>query len=120
MNKTNTQTPKKYYMWVAVVGIAIVIALIFYITGGFSPYLLWLASTSIVTFLLYGFDKIQAKRDGGRVPEIILHSLALVGGFIGGWAGHFVFRHKTRKLVFLIVLVLATTLHVGLYYYLYI
>ena len=119
MKKTYIQAPKKYYTQVAGVGIAVVVALIFYITGGIPLYPLCLASTGIVTFVLYGFDKIQAKRDAGRVPEIVLHLLTLAGGFIGGWAGRFVFQHKTRKPVFLIVLVLATASHCGLCYYLY-
>ena len=89
---------------------------ILYKTNEISPYFLVLASTSIVTFVLYGFDKIQAKHDGSRVPETVLHVLALAGGFIGGWAGSLIFRHKTSKPVFLVVLLLATTLHAGLYY----
>ena len=119
MGKTYIRTPKKYYAQVAVVGVAIVIALIFYIAGAIPLYPLCLASTGIVTFALYGFDKMQAKRDGGRVPEIVLHLLTLAGGFPGGWVGRFVFQHKTRKPVFLIVLVMATALHAWLYYYLY-
>ena len=105
-------------MQVAAIGIAVAAALIFYVAGKIPLYPLCLASTGIVTFALYGFDKMQAKRDGGRVPEMILHLLTIAGGFIGGWAGRLVFRHKTRKPVFLIVLTLATILHVGGYYYL--
>jgi uncharacterized membrane protein YsdA (DUF1294 family) len=60
-------------------------------------YLIWLAILSVVTFFLYGFDKAHSKTDGWRVPEVVLHGLALAGGFIGGWAGRSIFRHKTRK-----------------------
>jgi len=117
MKNTHTRAPKKHYTRIALIGIVIAAALIFYIAGEVPFYLLWLASTSIVTFILYGFDKMQAKNDGGRVPEIVLHLLALAGGFAGGWVGRFIFRHKTRKPVFLIVLILATALHAGLYYF---
>ena len=119
MDKAHIRDPKKYYMRIALIGI-IVIALVFYLAGGISAYLSYLASAGIVTFVLYGFDKMQAKRNGDRVPEIILHLLALVGGFIGGWAGRFIFRHKTSQPVFLIMLILATVLHAWSYYYLYI
>ena len=34
--------------------------------------------------------------------------MALAGGVIGAWAGRLVFRHKTRKPIFLVVLVVAS------------
>jgi uncharacterized membrane protein YsdA (DUF1294 family) len=58
-------------------------------------YWIWLVIASVITFILYGLDKAQSKRSGWRVPEIVLHGLAIVGGFIGGWVGRSMFRHKT-------------------------
>jgi uncharacterized membrane protein YsdA (DUF1294 family) len=72
-------------------------------------WLLWGA----VTFAYYGFDKRQAGRGGWRVPESILHLLAVTGGFLGGWGGMVYFRHKTQKPVFKVVLALATIAWVG-------
>ena len=109
--KSPARTPKKYYMWVAIIGVVIVAMLFYYMAGTVSPYSLLLTGTGVVTFLLYGFDKMQAKRDGGRVPEVILHLLVLAGGFFGGWAARLIFRHKTRKPVFLVILILATVAH---------
>lgn len=63
------------------------------------------------TFLLYGWDKLQARRGGRRVPEAQLHVLALLGGFAGSIAGMQLFRHKTRKPVFQVVPALAALLH---------
>jgi len=77
----------------------------------------WLAIASVVTFVLYGFDKAQAKRGGGRVPEAVLHWLALAGGFPGGWAGRTVFRHKTKKGFFVFILAVSTAIHLGLGYW---
>jgi uncharacterized membrane protein YsdA (DUF1294 family) len=82
-------------------------------------YLIWLATVSIITFVVYGYDKAQAKRNGRRVPEKHLHWLALLGGFPGGWLGRFLFRHKTRKGMFLLILVISTVLHLGLAGWLY-
>jgi uncharacterized membrane protein YsdA (DUF1294 family) len=65
----------------------------------------------LLGFTLYGWDKRQAKRSGQRVPELRLHGLALLGGFAGAWLGMLVFRHKTQKPVFRVVLVLAALLH---------
>lgn len=75
---------------------------------GLSPFLAWIAAWSIPAFAMYGIDKRQARRDGWRVPESVLHGLALIGGVPGAWAGRAWFRHKTQKPVFLVVLVVAT------------
>ncbi|RIK40022.1 MAG: DUF1294 domain-containing protein [Chloroflexi bacterium] len=82
-------------------------------------YLAWLSALTAATFVAYWYDKQQAQRGGRRTPEITLHLLALAGGFIGGWAGRAVFRHKTRKPAFTLVLVVATVLHLAIAYLLY-
>jgi uncharacterized membrane protein YsdA (DUF1294 family) len=82
-------------------------------------YGIWLAIASVITFIVYGFDKAQARASGWRVPEIVLHGLALVGGFPGGWAGRSLFHHKTQKAFFAFVLVVSTLIHVGLCYWLF-
>jgi uncharacterized membrane protein YsdA (DUF1294 family) len=76
--------------------------------------LAWLVGWTPPAFAAYGYDKMQARRGGWRIPENVLHGLALVGGVAGAWAGRIVFRHKTRKPVFLVVLVVATALWAGL------
>jgi len=45
------------------------------------------------------------------VPEVVLHGLGLAGGFIGGWLGVLVLRHKSQKQVFYLSLAFATLLH---------
>jgi uncharacterized membrane protein YsdA (DUF1294 family) len=80
-------------------------------------YLIWLAILSVFTFILYGYDKAQSKMGGSRVPELFLHGFALLGGFPGGWVGRAIFRHKTKKKVFLVVLGLSTAIHLGLVYW---
>ena len=77
-------------------------------------YLIWLAVTSIITFVLYGLDKARSKRKGARrMPEITLHVLALAGGFIGGWVGRSLFHHKTKKGIFVFILIVSTVIHAG-------
>ncbi len=78
-------------------------------------YVTWLVFWSVVTFIYYGFDNWQAGHAGWRVPETVLHSLALLGGFVGGWVGRMVFHHKTRKPLFTGLLLLSTALHIVLY-----
>jgi uncharacterized membrane protein YsdA (DUF1294 family) len=77
---------------------------------GWSPLLAWIAGWTPVAFAAYGVDKRAAVHGSWRIPEAWLHGLALVGGVIGAWAGRAVFRHKTQKPVFLIVLVVASVL----------
>jgi uncharacterized membrane protein YsdA (DUF1294 family) len=83
-------------------------------------YGIWLALTSVITFILYGFDKAQSRRHGWRVPEVVLHVLALSGGFPGGCGGRSVFRHKTQKRFFSFILAISTFIHLLLIYFLFI
>ena len=62
--------------------------------------LVWFAVFSTVTFLTFGFDKWRASRSGSRVPELSLAMLGALGGWIGGFIGMMVFRHKTAKWTF--------------------
>ncbi len=64
-------------------------------------------------FIVYGFDKHQARVDGGRIPERTLLLLAVLGG-VGAWIGCEVFRHKTRKQPFRSWLVAALVVHLVL------
>lgn len=59
--------------------------------------LLVLLALNLWTFLLFGWDKMQAEDRGWRVSESKLLGLALIGGIGGAYAGRAVFRHKTRK-----------------------
>jgi uncharacterized membrane protein YsdA (DUF1294 family) len=86
---------------------------------GWHIYWIWLAAASGITFLLYGFDKALSKMGSRRVPEVVLHGLALAGGFPGGWAGRALFRHKTQKGFFVFVLAVSTLIHLGLVCWLY-
>ncbi|MBE6939528.1 MAG: DUF1294 domain-containing protein [Ruminococcaceae bacterium] len=56
----------------------------------------WLIFWNVAAFVLYGYDKMQAKRDRRRIPEKTLFLVALVGGSAGALAGMYQFRHKTR------------------------
>jgi uncharacterized membrane protein YsdA (DUF1294 family) len=82
-------------------------------------HLVWLVLASIVTFVAYGMDKGLSKTGARRIPEKILHGFAILGGFPGGWLGRAVFRHKTRKGIFIFVLIISTLLHAALFFSLF-
>jgi uncharacterized membrane protein YsdA (DUF1294 family) len=102
--------------------LAVVITFVAYyviiLAGLENRYLAGVLATSVATFVLYGIDKAQAKtfqrQAKHRVPENLLHLMVLLGGFLGGWAGMFLFWHKVRKPVFWFVLSVSTVLHVVL------
>jgi uncharacterized membrane protein YsdA (DUF1294 family) len=56
-----------------------------------------LALVNLITFLLFGLDKLRAGAGSGRVSEGALLTWAFFGGSIGAYAGRALFRHKTRK-----------------------
>lgn len=66
---------------------------------------------SAVAFFLYWRDKRQARADGWRTPEKILHGVELLGGWPGALIAQQAFRHKTRKLSFQLVFWLIVLLH---------
>jgi uncharacterized membrane protein YsdA (DUF1294 family) len=70
--------------------------------------------TSLVSFVTYGVDKRRAADGGRRVPERTLLLLAFLGGWPGSILAQRHFRHKTRKLKFLIPFWVVTALHVAL------
>jgi len=90
--------------------------LILYLTmtrviSGYHPYLLWLAAWSVTGLAFYGLDKSSAQRGRWRVPEVVLHALAFVGGVAGCWLGMLVFRHKIQSVEFRLALIGATFIH---------
>lgn len=58
---------------------------------------------SLVTFLLYGWDKLSAVRGRWRTAEATLHLMGLLGGWPGALAAQRLFRHKSSKREFLLV-----------------
>jgi uncharacterized membrane protein YsdA (DUF1294 family)/cold shock CspA family protein len=62
----------------------------------------WLGATNLVTPVAYAIDKHQAVRGRRRIPEVVLLSLALIGGTPAAVLSLLLLRHKTRKGSFLL------------------
>ncbi len=77
----------------------------------------WLISANVVTFGYYGYDKSSARASRSRIPELVLHGLAAIGGSLGAYAGMVCFRHKTVKGPFRIYFWCIVTLQVALLIY---
>lgn len=52
---------------------------------------------SLITFLLYGWDKRAAIRGNWRIRERTLHLWALTGGWPGAWLAQRWLRHKSQQ-----------------------
>ena len=57
--------------------------------------LLYIVLINIMTFFIYGIDKLKAKKSKWRVPENTLIGMAIIGGSIGAWLGMKIWHHKT-------------------------
>ena len=79
--------------------------------------LYYLAAINIITFIVYGIDKLKAKKGKWRIPESTLLLLAIVGGSIGAWCGMKVWHHKTmhKKFRYGIPLIMAIQIGVTIY-----
>ena len=76
--------------------------------------LYYLAAINVFTFLVYGIDKLRAKRGAWRIPEKTLFLLPLLGGSVGAIAGMKVFHHKTKHRYFQYGLPLILLLQIAL------
>jgi uncharacterized membrane protein YsdA (DUF1294 family) len=72
--------------------------------GGSAWPLMAYGLVSLVTFLMYWQDKSRARQDARRTPENVLHAAELLGGWPGALLAQQAFRHKTRKVSYLVVL----------------
>ena len=72
---------------------------------------------SVITFLVYAWDKRSAVKGKWRVPEAKLHLLELLGGWPGGFLAQRFIRHKNRKLSFQIVFWFILIIHLAAWAY---
>ena len=79
---------------------------------------LYLILVNLALFITMGADKRAAREKTWRVPEKTLFIMALLGGALGGTAGMYVFRHKTRHWYFKLGFPLIALAQIGLYWYL--
>jgi len=78
---------------------------------------------NLITFILYGYDKVQAIRDQKgikRVSEARLLLLAFLGGSIAALIAMLLFRHKIKKVSFLIKYFVVLILDLIIWYFIYI
>lgn len=90
--------------------------LIFAAIGSFFtswPFAVWLLLINVLTLVIYGVDKMAARRAWRRVPEATLLTFGLLGGWAGAIAGQRLFRHKTQKQPFRTWFVISTLVSIA-------
>ncbi len=77
------------------------------------PLPIWFVLASVLTFVIYGADKMAARKAWRRVPEAMLLIFGVVGGWPGAILGQQLFRHKTQKQPFKTRFMLSVILNVA-------
>lgn len=102
----------------ALLGLALVASLF-----SLHPVWMWLLLVNLLTFLIYGGDKLAARKGWRRVPEATLLLFGALGGWLGALAAQQLFRHKTQKQPFKTWFILSVALNLvavlGLWYWVY-
>ena len=68
---------------------------------------------NLLSFMLYGIDKLKAKTNSYRIPERILILFTTLGGFIGSSLAMILFKHKLYKPKFINTAILASVLYLS-------
>lgn len=71
---------------------------------------------NLAAFLAFWSDKSRSRRGLRRISERTLWLLALAGGSAGALLGMSVFRHKTKKLSFQVVLAVILALQTFIFF----
>ncbi|MBO5754428.1 MAG: DUF1294 domain-containing protein [Clostridia bacterium] len=80
-------------------------------------YVVPLCVMSLLALIFFGIDKSRAADGRKRIPELVLLTMAALGGSVGAVLGSILFHHKVnvgRKLHFFITLYVSLALHFAL------
>ena len=93
------QSPITAFFGLTVIFVSIVVVLL---VGqwGWDWLIAYVVAVNAVGFVWYGFDKLASVRKWMRVPERVLHVVALCGATPAAVVGQKLFRHKTTKASF--------------------
>ena len=79
--------------------------------------LIYLAVVNILTIIVFGVDKMNAKSKRQRVRIVTLLGLAFIGGSVGALIGMYGFHHKTKKAYFTVGVPLILLMQVVVLFY---
>jgi uncharacterized membrane protein YsdA (DUF1294 family) len=76
------------------------------------------AALSLITFVVYAFDKSAASSGAWRTPESTLHLMGIAGGWPGALIAQQALRHKSKKVSFRAVLWATVLINGGVFVWL--
>ena len=94
----------------------LITAVIVYYSAHFNLHalIIYLLAINVTTIIFYAYDKLISGGSLLRIPENVLHGLAILGGSPGALLSQKIFRHKTVKksfqLVYWIIVVIQVVL----------
>ena len=77
-----------------------------------SVFIFYFALVNFLGFYAMYSDKMRAKKRAYRIPESTFFAIAIIGGGIGCIIGMYLFRHKTKHLMFVLGLPLILILQI--------
>lgn len=78
--------------------------------------ILYIIGINLLSFILMGWDKYSAIKGYWRISESNLLGISLLGGSIGTFLGMILFHHKTKKILFQILVPLFIILNIYIYW----
>ncbi len=81
---------------------------------------LYLLFINLFTFIIYGIDKFKSiKNDKSimRISELTLFIVTFIGGTVGAVLSMILFRHKIKKLSFIVKFIIIVIFQIVIYYY---
>lgn len=71
------------------------------------PFILLYLCLNLITFGVFGVDKLLARFNRNRISEKTLLSFVIAGGSVGAVFAQKIFRHKTRKFRYRVWIILS-------------
>lgn len=72
------------------------------------PFIALFLILNLITFGVFGIDKLRARLNLTRISEKTLLALAIAGGSVGAIFAQKLFRHKTRKFRYRVWIILVS------------
>ena len=73
----------------------------------------WYVALGLITYLIYAKDKAAAQSGQWRTPEMTLHILSALGGWVGALVAQTYLRHKSQKPEFRIAYYLTVVINLA-------
>ena len=112
LKKIQAKNVSKFSIYLSVIFLMLIVAALVLGHMPINLVLVYLVG-SILTFILYAYDKSKAKRGAWRTPESTLHLFAFAGGWPGAAIAQQTLRHKSQKKEFRFVFWLTVIANFG-------